>query len=341
MSFGGPEGPDDVVPFLQNVTRGRNIPTERLELVGQHYFHRGGISPINEQCRALIAALERALAAAGVELPVYWGNRNWDPFLTDAVQQMANDGRRHALALVTSAYGSYSGCRQYRENVEAARMAVGDSAPAISKLRLYFNHPGFIEPMVDRVAQALDELDAAGDDTQIFFTAHSIPTSSAITCDYQAQLENACQLIHDRLGGSADRSSQSGAVPNWQLVWQSRSGPPQMPWLEPDVCDAIRSAAAAGTKAAVVVPVGFISDHMEVIQDLDTDARAAADEAGIEFARAGTVGTDERFVSMMVDLIREQTDSVTPVTLGDLGLVPTQCGPTCCPAPVRMSRPPS
>lgn len=337
MSFGGPEGPDDVVPFLQNVTRGRNIPAERLELVGQHYFHRGGISPINEQCRELRGAFEHQLSAAGIDLPVYWGNRNWDPFLVEAVQEMADDGRRHAVAFVTSAYGSYSGCRQYRENIEAARVAVGPDAPTISKLRLYFNHPGFIEPMVDQVRAALDSIAAPASETQILFTAHSIPLSSASTCDYQQQLENACALIHEGLG--TEPGSSHNDVPPWKLVWQSRSGPPQMPWLEPDICDAVHASAEAGNKAVVVVPVGFISDHMEVIQDLDTDAAAAAQAAGIAFARAGTVGTDARFVSMMVDLVNEQLVGATPVALGELGLVPDQCSATCCPAAVRPTRP--
>jgi len=333
VSFGGPEGPDDVVPFLQNVTRGRNIPAERLKLVGQHYFHRGGISPINEQCRELRAAFVDQLAVAGIDLPVYWGNRNWDPFLVDAVQQMADDGRQHVLAFVTSAFGSYSGCRQYRENIEAARQEVGSAAPSISKLRLYFNHPGFIEPMIDHVVDARRSLDLPSDEIEVLFTAHSIPIASAATCDYQMQIESACELIVEGARGRLGEASE------WKLVWQSRSGPPSMPWLEPDICDAVRTAAADGNRGVVVVPVGFISDHMEVLQDLDTDALAAAEGEGIDFARASTVGTDERFVSLMVDLVREQLDGATPVTLGELGPVASQCSATCCPAPMRPSRP--
>ena len=323
VSFGGPEAPDEVIPFLERVTAGRNIPKERLELVGEHYFARGGVSPINELCRDMIGRLEAALAAAGIKLPVYWGNRNSAPFLTDTLQTMADDGVARAMAFVTSAYSSYSGCRQYRENIADARAEVGDAAPVVDKMRVYFNHPGFIDPLVDRVAAALDGLDATR--THVFFTAHSIPMSMASNSFYVEQLENAVALVGERVDAMAPSS----------LVWQSRSGPPSMPWLEPDIVDAIDALDTGGVDNVVVVPVGFVSDHMEVIQDLDTDAAGAAAAKGFEFRRVETSGTDPRFIDMIVELVRERLEGAVPVSLGDLGLVPEQCGETCCPKPQR------
>ena len=325
VSFGGPEGPDEVVPFLERVTAGRGIPPERLKLVGQHYFDRGGISPINQHCRDLLAELEPAFAAAGVDLPLYWGNRNSAPFLDDTVAQMHADGIKHAVAFVTSAYSSYSGCRQYRENIAAAIGGVGESSITIDKLRVFFNHPGFIEPSVDAVMQAVATVDAAR--THVFFTAHSIPSASAATCDYEQQVTNAASLVAERVEGMAD----------WSVVWQSRSGPPQMPWLEPDIVDAIAAVDTTATDDVIVVPIGFISDHMEVLQDLDTDAAAAAAAAGLGFQRVSTPSGDHRFTSMIVELAREHVDGVTPVALGELGLVPTQCSVDCCP-PARRPR---
>lgn len=323
VSFGGPESPEEVVPFLQRVTAGRNIPEERLRLVGQHYFDRGGVSPINELNRDMIARLETALDTAGVDLPVYWGNRNSAPFLDDTVAQMAGDGVSRALAFVTSAYSSYSGCRQYRENIADACSASGDGAPVIDKLRVYFNHPGFVEPLADRLAAALDGLNPAT--THVFFTAHSIPMSMASSSFYVGQLESAVALVGERV-----------ALPAHDLVWQSRSGPPTMPWLEPDIVDAI-GELSDDVEHVVIVPVGFVSDHMEVIQDLDTDAARAAAERGMGFSRVETSGSDPRFIDMIVELIRERVDGVTPVALGPLGLVPDQCGETCCPRPQRPS----
>ncbi|MEM7094026.1 MAG: ferrochelatase [Actinomycetota bacterium] len=326
VSFGGPEGPEQVIPFLQRVTAGRNVPEERLRLVGQHYFDRGGVSPINDQCRDLIRRLEAALADADLDLPVYWGNRNSEPFLESAIRQMAGDGVQRAMAFITSAYSSYSGCRQYRENLAAAREAVGPGAPDIDKLRVYFNHPGFIEPLADRLATVMAEAPAA---THVFFTAHSIPMSMAENSAYVAQLENAVELIRARV-----------PVASSSLVWQSRSGPPTMPWLEPDIVDSVNDLAA-DTAHVVIVPVGFVSDHMEVIQDLDTDARRAVEARGMTLARVETSGTDPRFIEMIVDLVRERVDGATPVALGDLGLVPDQCSTTCCPAPQRPAKPAS
>ena len=333
VSFGGPEGPDEVIPFLERVTAGRNIPAERLKLVGQHYFDRGGASPINDLCRDMIASLEQALAAAEVDLPVYWGNRNSAPFLEDTLRTMAADGVANAMAFVTSAYSSYSGCRQYRENIAEAREAVGAGAPVVDKMRIYFNHPGFIDPLVDGLGAALDGFDLAR--THVFFTAHSIPMSMASNSFYVDQLNNAVQLVVERV--EALDGQDPAPV---ELVWQSRSGPPSMPWLEPDIVDAIAALDPDAIDNVVIVPIGFVSDHMEVLQDLDTDAAQAAAAQGLEFRRVETSGTDPRFVDMMVELIRERLDGVTPVALGELGLVPEQCSETCCPRPQRpASRP--
>ncbi len=321
VSFGGPEAPDDVVPFLQNVTRGRNIPEERLAEVGEHYFSFGGRSPINGQCRALVAALERELAASSIDLPVYWGNRNWHPMLADTIQQMADDGVGSALAFVTSSTSSYSGCRQYREDIETARRTVGDTAPPIDKIRQYYDHPGFIDPMVDSAAAALE---LAGSGARLVFTAHSIPMAMATTSDYVDQLREASRLIATGVG-----------VDDWELVWQSRSGPPHVPWLEPDVNDHLETLAAAGRTGVVLVPVGFISDHMEVLYDLDTEAVDTADRLGIELTRAATVGTDSRFVSMIVELIEERRSGATRRALGTLAIRPDVCPADCCPAPRR------
>lgn len=326
VSFGGPEGPEEVIPFLERVTAGRGIPAARLELVGKHYFDRGGISPINGHCRSLLADLRAAFVAAGITLPLYWGNRNAPPFLDDVVAEMHADGIEHAVAFVTSAYSSYSGCRQYRENIAAARDAVGVAAPTIDKLRVFFNHPGFIEPTGDALAETLASLDPQT--THVFFTAHSIPSASAATCDYEDQIRNAAELVIERV------AADGNAVAPWSLAWQSRSGPPSMPWLEPDINDAMR-ALSDGTTDVVVVPIGFISDHMEVLQDLDTDAAATAAELGVGFNRVATPLGDERFTAMIVALVQEQLSGLSPKSLGDIGLVPEQCSATCCPAASR------
>lgn len=342
VSFGGPEGPDDVIPFLENVTRGRNIPRERLAVVGEHYAHFGGVSPINEQCRRQRAALATALAAAGIDLPVYWGNRNWDPFLVDEIERMAEDGITRALAVFTSAYSSYSGCRQYRENLIDARAQAAErrpelTIPEIDKVRAYYDHPGFIEPFADATRTAIAELGADAEPTLVF-TAHSIPMSMAASSDYEAQLAEAARLVAERIADPAPPST---------LVWQSRSGPPQVPWLEPDVNDELVRLAETGVDAAVIVPIGFISDHIEVMWDLDAEAAATAADAGIRLARAVAPGTepDDAFIAMWVDLVRERIEAErggepARSALGTLEVRPDVCRLDCCPAPQRPSGPP-
>ncbi len=324
VSFGGPEGPDDVLPFLRNVTAGRGIPDERLAVVATQYDLFGGVSPLNETNRALVALLEAELAEHGPPLPVYWGNRNWDPYLVDVLTTMRDDGVRRALAFATSAFSSYSGCRQYREDLARAQLAVGDGAPEIHKLRPYWDHPGFIEPLARNVGDALATLPAALRTTaRIVFTAHSIPMSSATTSDYEVQLREAARLVADRVPGGL----------GWDLVFQSRSGPPTQPWLEPDIVDHLTALHADVCDAVVVVPLGFTSDHLEVRFDLDTQARARADELGLPMARAATVGNDPAFVAMVRELVDEVVEPGTPArrlsTLPD----PGWCSATCCPPP--------
>ena len=297
VSFGGPEGPDDVLPFLENVTRGRNVPPERLQIVAEQYERFGGVSPINSQNRALVAALDAELVRAGRSRPVYWGNRNWHPYLADTVRQMRDDGVERALAFVTSGYSSYSSCRQYLENIEAAREAVGPGAPVIDKLRQFYDHPGYVGPFARNLAAALDALPAdvrAG--AHVAFTAHSIPIAMADTCDYVAQLQETARLVAD-LGAPHHP---------YALVYQSRSGAPTQPWLEPDIGAHIETLTTQHVPAVVVVPIGFISDHMEVVYDLDVLAAERAAEAGVAFSRAATPGTDPEFVSMIRELIEER-----------------------------------
>ena len=333
VSFGGPEAPDEVVPFLENVTRGRGIPKERLEQVGAHYHLFGGKSPINDQCRDLIAALEAALPDHRIDLPVYWGNRNWTPMLTDTIQQMADDGITNAIAFVTSATSSYSGCHQYREDIERARAEVGDAAPVVHKILQDYDHPGFIDPMVDNVMAALDSLGDHGNDARLVFTAHSIPISMSSTSDYEVQLRESSRLIAERSGRTEAQRT------DFDLVWQSRSGPPQVPWLEPDINDHLEHLSNEGTPAVVVIPVGFISDHMEVMYDLDTEALATAERLALPYARAGTVGTDPRFVTAIIELIEERRVDGPVKALGNLEVRPDFCVPGCCPAPQRPARP--
>lgn len=316
VSFGGPEGPEDVLPFLEEVLRGRNVPRSRLEAVAEHYLLFGGISPINGQNRALVAALAEELRIHGPRLPVYWGNRNWHPFLADTLRQMTEDGVERAVAFVTSAYASQSGCRQYLDDIDRARAEVGPRAPRIDKLRLFFDHPGFVQPFTEALTRSRD---LAGRDAPVLFSAHSIPLAMAERSDYVAQLSETARLVAERSGPPA---------PKWDLVFQSRSGPPSQPWLEPDVVEVIKELAA-DHRAAVVAPIGFVSDHMEVIYDLDTQAAAAAEHAGIELWRAATPGTHPAFVRMIRQLVAEQTDpSVPPLHLSPLG--PGRCGDRCC-----------
>ena len=328
VSFGGPERPEDVIPFLENVTRGRGVPRERLESVAEHYYHFGGKSPINDQNRALIELLRTELAQHGVQLPIYFGNRNWAPLLTDTVAEMKRDGVQRALAFITSAYSSYSGCRQYREDIERARAAVPD-APVIEPLRRFFNHPGFLEACTDRVRAAYaalgDEIGApALERARIVFTAHSIPQSMAASCDYERQLRSNAGLIAERLGHSG-----------WDLVWQSRSGPPEVPWLEPDILAHVRSLSGQGVTGLVIAPIGFLSDHVEVLYDLDEEARHTCDELGLPMVRAATVGTHPRFVQMIRELVIERMTGVPLQSVGALPPCGHACSATCCPRPER------
>jgi ferrochelatase len=330
VSFGGPEGPDDVIPFLENVLRGKPVPRERLLEVAEHYYHFGGVSPLNQQNRALIAALEAELAAHGPQLPIYWGNRNWHPLLPDTLAQMASDGVRRAVAYFTSAYSSYSGCRQYRENIDAARQQFGPTAPAIDKLRAFYNHPGFIQPWVEHVGAALDRIPAdRRGGAALVFTAHSIPQGMADNCRYVIQLEETGRLITAALGRQPA-----------PLVYQSRSGAPGSPWLEPDIGDYLRQLAHTGTtKDVVVAPIGFLSDHMEVLFDLDTEALDLAGELGLNLIRASTVGHHPTFVRMIRDLIVERiTQAENRPALGFLGPSQDVCPANCCLPGLRPSR---
>jgi ferrochelatase len=322
VSFGGPEGPGDVVPFLENVLRGRNVPRERMLEVAAHYNHFGGVSPINAQNRALLAALTQEFSAAGIDLPLYFGNRNWHPLLPDTLRQMRADGRQRAIALFTSAFSSYSGCRQYRENIAAAQAEVGEGAPQVDKLRVFFNHPGFIEPMVERTRIALEQLPPPrAAEAHLLFTAHSIPLTMAQNCRYEEHFRESSRLVAEAIGRA-----------QWRLVYQSRSGPPSQPWLAPDIGEALAEIAAAnGTRDVVVVPIGFISDHMEVLYDLDEEAQRRAAELGLNMIRAGTVGTHPRFVRMIRELVEERlSPQPTRLTLGNLGPSHDECPADCC-----------
>jgi protoporphyrin/coproporphyrin ferrochelatase len=337
LSFGGPEGPDDVLPFLENVTRGRGVPEERLAEVAEHYHAYGGVSPINAQCRDLLAAIGTEFAAGGIDLPLYWGNRNWHPFIEDTVRQLKADGVERAIAFVTSAYSSYSACRQYLDDIDRAVAAVGPGAPRIDKIRPYFNHPGFVEPFAASVEAALAGLPAqAQAGARLVFTAHSVPAGMAASSGsvsqgtevpgayggrYAAELREASKLISERVRG--------GTLP-FDLVFQSRSGPPSVPWLEPDVNDHL-AGLAKGTKAngallregppsgVVVVPVGFVSDHMEVVHDLDVEAAETAASLGLPFARAKAPGPTPRFAAMVRELVAERVSGAEPQALGSFG----------------------
>jgi ferrochelatase len=348
VCFGGPEKPEDVVPFLENVTRGRGIPRERLEEVGEHYFRFGGRSPINDLNRELRRAVEEDLRGRGLDLPVYWGNRNWDPYLTDTMREIREAGHRRVACFLTSAYSSYSGCRQYRENLADA-LAGSDSEGVLQldRLRHYFNHPGFVEPMVDATLTALSELpERQRNDTVVLFVTHSIPDSmndasgrhgERLGGAYDDQHRSVAQLVADRV------RRETGSRVRHELVFCSRSGPPQVPWLEPDVGDRIGELAKEGVPAVVVVPIGFIADHMEVIYDLDTEAAEAAKEAGIGFVRAATAGIDPRFVAVVGDLLLERAavergEAPERPALGSLGPSWDVCPAGCCANP-RAQRP--
>jgi ferrochelatase len=318
LSFGGPEGPDDVMPFLENVTRGRGIPRERLEEVAEHYHHFGGVSPINEQNKALIAAVEKELAAEGVDLPVYWGNRNWAPYVEDTWAQMAEDGIEHVYVFATSAYASFSGCRQYHEDIARARVSYG-GGPTAEKLPHYFDTPGFVQANADALDAALAELPEGTRDTaRLVATAHSIPDAMATVAGpdggaYEAELLATARQVVDAVAPGRP----------FDLVWQSRSGPPSVPWLDPDVNDHLRALAEDGASAVVLFPIGFVSDHLEVIWDLDNEAKDTAAELGLTFVRAATAGTHPAFVASVRELLQERRSGGAP-RLG------TACPAACC-----------
>jgi ferrochelatase len=326
LSFGGPEGPDDVMPFLENVTRGRNVPPERLAEVAGHYRHFGGVSPINGHNRALLDALRAEFARAGIGLPLYWGNRNWHPMLVDTLREMRDAGVRRAIAFVTSGFGSYSACRQYLDDIVKACIEVGPEAPVVDKIRHYHDHPGYVHPLADGVRAALATLPAGGD-IRLVFTAHSVPLAMEASAGpeghrYTTQLAETARLVAER------------AAPHiaYDLVWQSRSGPPQAPWLEPDVNDHLERLAGEGVTAVVVSPIGFSSDHLEVVWDLDNEAAGTAKRFGMAFARSATPGLDPRFVAMVRELVTERLEPAAPRRR--LGTVPVwdECLIGCCQA---------
>ncbi len=328
LSFGGPDGPRDVMPFLDNVLRGKNVSEERKREVAHHYDLFGGISPINAQNRQLQAALEIELERRGIRLPVHLANRNWSPYVADVAREMRAAGVHRFLTLVTSGFSCYSGCRQYREDIARALSALGPEAPASDKIRVWYNHPLFIAVWARHWRQALGRLPAGARDGAVtLFTAHSIPAAMAAGCDYVEQLREAARLTAEEAG-----------IPAWRLVFQSRSGPPSHPWLEPDVCDALRDARAGGAPAAILAPIGFISDHMEVLYDLDREARELCGELGFPVVRAATPGTHPLFVEMLGELVAERVDPGVPKRA--VGARPPNhdvCPETCCPA----GRPPA
>lgn len=334
VGFGGPEKREDVLPFLENVLRGKNVPRERVLEVASHYEHFDGVSPINDQMRALLAALRHELAAHDIHLPIYWGNRNWHPLLPEALEAMADTGVKRALAYVASAYSSYSGCRQYLENIEQARAAVGSQAPQIDKLRVFYDHPLFVTASAERLQAALADFPVerrAG--VQVLFTAHSIPLSMARSCDYERQLRETCRLTAEAAGLQPDR---------WVLVFQSRSGRPEDPWLEPDILEDLRARHDEEVRDVAIMPIGFLSDHVEVLYDLDYEARHLCDELGIRMVRAGTVGTHPLFVRMIRELIEERLSGEPErAAIGRFPVSHDLCPGDCCPAPARPARTPS
>lgn len=324
LSFGGPEKSEHVIPFLENVTRGRGIPRERLLEVAEHYEHLGGRSPINDQNRAIIARLRSLLEREGPNLPVYWGNRNWHPLLADTLREMKRDGITRAFVFVTSAFSSYSGCRQYLENLAQAKIDADFPELEILKLRVYYNHPGFLEPFIDNTRTALATLPTA----RLVFTAHSIPLSMAQTSAYESQLREAAQIVAGECG-----------VRDFDLVWQSRSGAPHIPWLEPDILDHLLQLRDKNVTKIILVPIGFISDHVEVLYDLDTEARARCAELGIQMIRAATPAEDPRFASMIRELVLERMGTKPAHSVGAHASL-DNCASDCCPPPVVRQRPP-
>ena len=342
LSFGGPEEPPDVMPFLQNVTRGRGVPDERLAQVAQHYLHFGGRSPINDQNRALLGALRQELSSRGLTLPIYWGNRNWEPFVVDALRQAYDDGVRRMLALVTSAYPSYSGCRQYRGDLAAALIELAGEGREleIDKVRHYSNHPGFLAPVVDALVQGAAQVPTG---SRVVFVTHSIPVEMETTAGpagsgYTASHRDACQVAA-RLA-----ARRLGYDPDWDLVYCSRSGSPAQPWLEPDINDHLTALSQDGVPGVVVVPIGFISDHMEVVFDLDTEAELTASSLGLPFVRVSTPGVDQRFIKGLVDLLSERArarsgEHPDRPALGEHGPWHDVCPAACCPNLRNTGRP--
>jgi protoporphyrin/coproporphyrin ferrochelatase len=334
VGFGGPECREDVLPFLENVTTGRNIPRERLLEVAEHYYHFDGVSPINAQVRELIAALRIELDGHGMSLPIFWGNRNWHPLLGDTLAEMTRGGVKNALAVVLAAYSSYSSCRQYREDIARAQSAAGPSAPHVDKVRVYYNHPDFIAANADRIRDAWGRFASERrDSVHVAFTAHSIPIAMARNCDYERQLSAACRLVAEELGIPQER---------WALVYQSKSGRPGDPWLEPDILQYLRDLNARGAESVVIHPIGFLSDHMEVLFDLDEEARLLCQGLGLEMVRARTVGTHPLFVSLLRELIAERIGFLPePVrrAAGDDGPSHDVCPETCCLPASRHSSP--
>lgn len=330
ISFGGPEGPDDVIPFLENVLRGKNVPHERMLEVAEHYRHFGGVSPINAQCRELLTIMRTEFVQHGIDLPIFWGNRNWHPMLSDTLADMKAAGVKRALGLVTAAYSSYSSCRQYREDIENAQAVVGDGAPQVDKIRVFYNHPDFVAACSEKVADALKEIPPdRRESAHIAFTAHSIPYSMSDSCDYVMQMTEASRLVAESIGVDPNR---------WQLVYQSRSGPPHVPWLEPDVCDHLKNLHGRGVKDVVVMPIGFLSDHMEVLYDLDEEAKSACAGMGLNMVRAETVGTHPRFITTIRKLIQERLSDTARESVGQFGPGHDVCPLDCCPKPQRPTK---
>lgn len=333
LSFGGPEKREDVIPFLENVLRGKPVPRERLLEVAEHYYHFNGRSPINDQCRELIAALRVELDNHGIQLPIYWGNRNWEPYLTDTVRQMFNDGVCRALTYVTSGFSCYSGCRQYRENIQAALRQPGVEGLQIDKLRVFYNHPDFIEVLAEKVDAALQRFPENERSTaRVAFTAHSIPLTMSSTSDYVRQLQESCRLVADKLNLPEEC---------WSLVYQSRSGRPEDPWLEPDIVDHLRAFSQRGGRNVVISPIGFLSDHMEVLYDLDDAAAHFCTEHGIRMFRAETPGNHPKFIGMLRKLFQERLSGASRECIGQYSPNHDVCPENCCPAPARPSIRPS
>ncbi|MFL6099878.1 MAG: ferrochelatase [Actinomycetales bacterium] len=338
LSFGGPERPEDVVPFLENVTRGRGVPAERLREVATHYDAVGGRSPINDQNRALVAALRGELANRGYDVPVGWGNRNWAPYCVDALRDLADAGARRVVVVTTSAYSSYSSCRQYRENLADAVIALAAEgrAVAVDRVRAYYDHPGFADAVTQATLAAVEALpDGLRDDARLVFVTHSIPVAMDESSGpdgqaYAAQHAELAGVVGERVAASTGQDRRP------ELTYCSRSGPPGQPWLEPDVNDHLRRLAAEGVRAVVLVPIGFVSDHMEVVHDLDAEAADTARRLGLELRRAATVGTHPDFVAGLVDVIEERAERARggqprePV-VGTLGPWPSVCVAGCCP----------